>query len=159
MQWIRDNLKIVIPVVLIVMGAVAYLAFGVFGVQFLFIDDEVDEAAPVFDSGVGEEPATATESTTAGTAPPTADPLGSATTVPPTTQPQIVTVAEGVFGGRSHPGEGVANVLTDGSAQRFLRFEDFSTDNGPDLNVYLTVADADAPEGEFDDDFVDLGNL
>jgi hypothetical protein len=164
MQWIRNNLKIVIPAGLVLVLAAAYLAFGVFGVQFLFIDDKVDEAAPVFESGAGAAPATATESTIAGTTPPTTEPLGSATTVPPTTQPQItqpqiVTVAEGVFGGRSHPGEGVASVLSDGSAQRFLRFEEFSTDNGPDLNVYLTVADADAPEGEYDDDFVDLGNL
>lgn len=50
-------------------------------------------------------------------------------------------------------------MLTDGTEQRFLRFEDFETDNGPDLNVYLTTADADDDEGLFDDDFVDLGNL
>ncbi|MYJ37036.1 MAG: DM13 domain-containing protein, partial [Acidimicrobiaceae bacterium] len=47
----------------------------------------------------------------------------------------------------------------DGSGQRFLRFEDFRTDNGPDLNVYLSAAPTDAPAGQFDDDFVDLGDL
>ena len=50
-------------------------------------------------------------------------------------------------------------MLNDGTQQRFLRFEDFATDNGPDLNVYLSSAPADAPAGEFDDDFVDLGDL
>jgi hypothetical protein len=96
-------------------------------------------------------PATTTAPTTA--APPT--------TVPPSTEPQIVTLVEGSFISRDHPGQGIAKVLTDGSSQRFLRFEQFSTDNGPDLNVYLTTADANAPEGDFDDDgeYVDLGNL
>jgi hypothetical protein len=75
--------------------------------------------------------------------------------------PEIVVLAGGSFVARAHPGEGIATVLTDGSDQRFLRFEQFSTDNGPDLNVYLTTADADAPEGEFgrSGEFVDLGNL
>jgi hypothetical protein len=70
-------------------------------------------------------------------------------------------VVEGSFVSRSHPGEGVAKVLNDGSEERFLRFEDFRTDNGPDLNVYLTKADADADAGDFgrEGDFVDLGNL
>lgn len=41
----------------------------------------------------------------------------------------------GSFGPRSHPAEGTAVVLTDGT-QTFLRFDDdFATDNGPDLNV------------------------
>lgn len=52
----------------------------------------------------------------------------------------------------------MATVLTDG-VQRFLRFEDFSTDNGPDLNVYLSPAPTDAPASQFDDDFIDLGDL
>ena len=80
-------------------------------------------------------------------------------TEPPTTQPEIVVEASGSFIDRSHPTEGSAVVLGDGSGQRFLRFEDFRTDNGPDLNVYLSAAPTDAPAGQFDDDFVDLGDL
>jgi len=80
-------------------------------------------------------------------------------TEPATTQPQIVVEASGSFIDRSHPTEGSAVVLGDGSGQRFLRFEDFRTDNGPDLNVYLSAAPTDAPAGQFDDDFVDLGDL
>ena len=56
MQWIRSHLKIILPIAAVVVAAVAYLAFGVFGVQFLFIDDKVDEAAPVFDSGEAADP-------------------------------------------------------------------------------------------------------
>jgi hypothetical protein len=49
----------------------------------------------------------------------------------------------------------VAKIITDGS-RRFLRFEDFETDNGPDLNVYLTTT---GPDGGVGDDPIDLGNL
>ena len=63
MKWIRSHLKIVIPAAVAVVAVGAYVAFGVFGVQFLFIDDTVDEAAPVFDSGAGAEPAAVTETT------------------------------------------------------------------------------------------------
>ena len=74
-------------------------------------------------------------------------------------QPQIVVEASGSFIDRSHPTQGSALVLGDGSGQRFLRFEDFRTDNGPDLNVYLSTAPTDASAGQFDDDFIDLGDL
>ena len=80
-------------------------------------------------------------------------------TEPATTQPEIIVEASGSFIDRSHPTAGSAVVLGDGSGQRFLRFEDFRTDNGPDLNVYLSAAPPDAPAGEFDNDFVDLGDL
>ena len=67
--------------------------------------------------------------------------------------------AVGTFGPRSHPASGVAVVLTDGT-QTFLRFDDdFATDNGPDLNVYLTAAGPDASVGDLAADFVDLGDL
>ncbi len=74
--------------------------------------------------------------------------------------PQIVTLAEGTFIPRGrYSGEGTALVLNDGSEQRFLRFENFSTDNGPDLRVYLSASSADGDSGAFDDDFIDLGVL
>jgi hypothetical protein len=40
-----------------------------------------------------------------------------------------------------------------------VRFEDFEVENGPDLRVYLSRADADAPQRELAGDFVDLGDL
>ena len=78
---------------------------------------------------------------------------------PDVVEPWIIVEAAGSFIDRSHPTEGSARILGDGSGQRFLRFEDFRTDNGPDLNVYLSAAPPDAPAGAFDDDFVDLGDL
>ena len=73
--------------------------------------------------------------------------------------PQIATLVSGEFSSRSHHTEGRALVLNDGSEQRFLRFENFRTDNGPDVNVYLSAAPPDAPARDLDVDFIDLGDM
>jgi len=146
---------------------VGYLAFAVFGIHTLFIDDEVNEAVPVFESGAGasglpsdamtesevDDMNAAMEDERTPTETPVEDDM------PMDDVAEIVIEASGSFIDRSHPAVGVADVLGDGTGQRFLRFEDFETDNGPDLNVYLSTADPDAPAGEFDDDFIDLGDL
>jgi hypothetical protein len=151
MNWLRNNLKIAIPGALVGLGVLAFLAFGVFGVHTKFIDDTVSEEGPVFASGAAE------------VAPVEEAPVEEAPVEEPAAVPgEIVTLARGTFGERSHPGEGTAVVLNDGTEQRFLRFEDdFATDNGPDLFVYLTTADADAPADDFgvDGQFVNLGRL
>ena len=173
MTWIRRNLKIVLPVTAVVLAGVLFLAFGVFGVHTLFIDDKVDEAGPVFDSGVAAVAAPVEPTSTEPVEPaPTEDPVESTPTDPvepaPVEEPvvteapapQIVTLASGDFIPRGrYSGEGTAVVLNDGTDQRFVRFENFSTDNGPDLRVYLTASDANGDSGAFDDDFVDLGVL
>jgi hypothetical protein len=170
MSWIRRNLKIVLPVSAVALVAVGFVAFGVFGVHTLFIDDRVDETGPVFDSGVAAvaapvEPVPTEPIPTepVPTEPAPVEPAPVEPDEPVVTEapaPQIVTLVEGGFVplGR-YSGEGTAVVLNDGSDQRFLRFEDFSTDNGPDLRVYLTASDANGDSGAFDDDFVDLGVL
>ncbi len=87
-----------------------------------------------------------------------AEPEPSTTTAPP--EPVIATEAEGQFMDRSHPTAGTVMVLGDGTGQRFLRFDsDFKTDNGPDLDVYLSAAPPDASTGELDNDFINLGDL
>ena len=122
----------------VALGLVAFLAFGVFGIQALWIDDEVAEAAPTFSSG-------ATLPSASTTAP--APDEGS----PPTTTaaaPTVAVAGTGSFVDRGHPGEGTATVLTDGT-QAFLRFEDdFATDNGPDLRVRAYVGDEVLDLGE-----------
>lgn len=166
MIWIRQNLKIAVPVAVGLAAVVAYLAFGVFGVHTLFIDDVANESGPVFDSGLGGDDvgedvlADMDEAMVADDTPTTVEAQESMPMSDAEAAGEIVTLASGSFIGRSHPAEGQALVLNDGSEQRFLRFEDFATDNGPDLNVYL-VADtsADGDSGTFDDDFVDLGDL
>jgi hypothetical protein len=165
----KKHWKILVPGTIAVLGIIAWLAFGYFGVQTLFFDDEVNETAPVFDSEaaasglpsdeidadltVAINDAAAEVELTEPSEP------AEESAVESTDQADVVTVREGDFIDRSHPSRGRAVVLNDGSEQRFLRFEDFETDNGPDLNVYLSTAPADAPTGEFDDDFIDLGDL
>ncbi len=144
---------------------VGYLAFAVFGVHTLFIDDKANEDIPVFASGAGasnmpsdamtDDDAAEMNEFMADEGTPFVDEVDE---VMPD-MPEIVIEASGSFVDRSHPAVGVAEILGDGTGQRFLRFEDFETDNGPDLNVYLSSADPDAPAGEFDDDFIDLGDL
>jgi len=148
----------------LLVSTVAYLAFAVFGIHTLFLDDEVDEAAPVFESSLSPSGQASDVTTTEQTA--EIDQVIIETETPPLEDvdddmpaPEVVVEASGSFVDRSHPAAGVAQVLGDGTGQRFLRFEEFETDNGPDLNVYLSTAAPDAPAGEFDDDFVDLGDL
>ena len=135
--------------------------------------DEVDEPMPdmpgpaTSEDGEATEPGDAAQSEISepGVTEPEgeeAQPAGATEpteTQPEPAEPQIIVEASGSFIDRSHPTEGSALVLGDGSGQRFLRFEDFRTDNGPDLNVYLSSAPTDAPAGQFDNDFVDLGDL
>lgn len=174
-EWLRSHLKVVIPAGIVGAAVLAFLAFGVFGVHTLFVDDVVDEAGPVFDSGLSgdvidanmraemddvmdQDGTTRTETVEADDDMPM--PMPDNEEADDEVAMEIMTLVSGEFIGRSHPGTGQALVLNDGTEQRFLRFENFETDNGPDLNVFL-VADtsADADAGTFDDDFVDLGDL
>ena len=144
--FLRRNWKVLVPLAVAGAAIAAWLAFGVFAVHLLWVDDEVDEAAPVFDSGASTEEATPDD------AAPAEEPAAPA-------EAAVSEVAQGDFVSLDHGTEGRAVVLNDGTDQRFLRFEGFSTDNGPDLNVYLTTNPPDGPGGAFDDDFVDLGDL
>ena len=186
LDWVRNNLKIALPVAVVLAGLVAFVAFGVFGIHTKFIDDEVSESGPVFSSGAAAElpPEVVDEAVTDEAAtdevidvvddedtPVEDTPVEVAVEAPMPetvdTTPEVgavVTLIEGSFVDRSHPGSGLAKVLNDGTEQRFLHFEDFEdfeTDNGSDLFVYLTRADAGADAGAFgvDGDFVDLGRL
>lgn len=176
MNWIRNNLKIAVPGAIVGIAVLAFLAFGVFGIHTKFIDDKVSEDIPVFDSGAAsdnpsdivdeattdemnafmENEETPIEVAADEPMPEMAEDAAEADAAP-----TISTVVEGQFVDRSHPGSGTAKVITDGSDQRFLRFEEFETDNGPDLFVYLTTADADASAGDFgvEGEFVNLGRL
>ena len=174
MKWIVRNPKYSVPGGLALLAGLAWLAFGFFGVHLLFVDEEVSEPPPVFAATPTQPiPAPTTEATPAlpsqppnrpavttnetSPTPSTSVPTTAVTTasaVPVMTTPAIITEFNGTFVGRDHPTSGTAIVLGDGSGQRFLRFEEFETDNGPDLNVYLVNSSAGGV-----DDFIDLGNL
>ena len=132
------------------LAVLAWLAFGFFGIQAAFIDNEVDQAGPVFSSGEQlseEELATLLESEEFLAAMDEADQNQTETdqSLGDTAMDgDIVTLFSGDFAGvSSYTITGQALVLNDGSDQRFLRFEDFSTNNGPDLKVILRAENGD----------------
>jgi hypothetical protein len=164
---------------IVVIGAgLAWLAFGFFGVHTLLIDKQVSEALPTFDAEPAAQTSDADPSTDAEQPVPPDQPevaVEQPATVPsesvapeaadaetdtepaPAEQPatpEIVAEYAGTFESDAHPTSGAAVVLGNGTGQRFLRFEDFATDNGPDLNVYLV----NSSTGDVSD-FVDLGDL
>jgi hypothetical protein len=134
-------------------GVAVWLVVGVFGFHLLFIDDKVDEANPFAPSSPTSVLSPSSVPTLAG---------DGGTAAPEPTSPPEVAVSEthrGTFVDRSKTASGIATVITDG-ATAFLRFEDFKTDNGPDLFVYLSAGvTTTSPSGTLDDDFVDLGRL
>ena len=149
--------------VAVILAGSAWLAFGFFGVHTLFIDEEVSEALPTFGTPAVDIPVdtpldtSTTDSTVAApdaSAPTTADESTAPTTAPPQPVAEIQTEYSGAFESGAHPTRGTALVLGNGTGQRFLRFEGFETDNGPDLNVYLV----NRSTGDVSD-FVDLGDL
>lgn len=95
--------------------------------------DDAVESAPVEEAPVTEAPAEAVAE----------EPVVA----------EIVVEASGSFAGTSrYDVSGQASVLGNGTGQRFLRFEDFASTNGPDLNVYLF-------NPEDPSDYIDLGDL
>jgi hypothetical protein len=157
MRWLLRHRRYAIPGAIVVLAGVAWLAFGYFAVHLLFVDDEVSEPPPVFEVDTTSTPPPVAP---AATDPPaTVDAVTTAapattTVTPSTTMPPIVTEYRGAFVSRNHPTSGDALVLGNGTGQRFLRFQMFETDNGPDLNVYLVNSSAGGVT-----DYVDLGDL
>jgi hypothetical protein len=75
-------------------------------------------------------------------------------------EPEMVVLAQGNFYPIAHASAGTATIyqLADGS--RILRLQNFSVDNGPDLQVYLTSENPIANTVGIElSNYVDLGNL
>ncbi len=146
---LTSNKPLLGGVAVVVVAGLAWLAFGFFGIQAAFIDDEVDEGGPIFAATEAEQDATtATEEFQDAMAEAEADRTetdeATEEAMPDTEPAEIVTLFSGDFSGESrYDITGQALVLNDGSEQRFLRFEDFDSDNGPDLKVYLRAADGE----------------
>ena len=137
--------------------AVAVFALFWFQPHKLFVDDRVDEGVP---EARGTTTATATSDAgdpdaRAGAAPEATPP----TSAPPPPSDEPVDLATGSFVSLDHSATGTVRVLLLADGRRFVRFEGFETENGPDLYVYLTANPAGGPEQAFDDDYVDLGRL
>jgi len=159
----------------------AYLAFGVYGIQGLVIDNEVNEDFPVAAASPSggsaaqatvemqaTEPPMATEML--ATAPPmaTVEMLAAAPSATPTAAPAPtevpapagpVLIAAGQFYGVDHGGAGDALIYRQPDGSYLLRLENFAVDNAPDMYVYV-VADpsGDTPQKVANAGFLDLGN-
>lgn len=114
------------------LAAVAWVAVGFFGVHTLFFDTEVAEPPPAFVSELAQAEDM-----------PVAD----------------FSMRSGDFVSREHPTSGQAMILDDGAGTAVLRLENFATDNGPDLKVFMVAAPADTPDSAIADDYIDLGRL
>lgn len=102
--------------------------------QALILDEAVSEAPPQ-----GEEGASGNDNANA---------IGSRGVV-----------SKGDFRPLGHDARGAALIIEAADGSTYLRFEDFEVENGPDLKVYLSRAEADAPEDKLATDIVDLGGL
>jgi hypothetical protein len=131
--------------ILIPLLAVALIVGGValslFQPWKLFVDETVDEAAPV----AAAAPTESTEPTE------------------PTEPAEPTLVSSGAFISHEHTTTGAVQILELPDGSRVLRIEDLDTSNGPDLKVWLTdapVIEGRAGWGVFDDGaWVDLGPL
>ena len=129
----------------LLLALVAWLAFGFFGIHTAFIDNEVSEAGPSFGASDSED---------------FEDAMAEADANPVTASdeaPDMAGAVQTTFSGsfednlvNGYEVQGEAQVLTDGTDQRFLRLEGFNSPNGPDLKVYLRAGNGD---------FVSLGDL
>lgn len=130
--------------VLWVTGAIAAAA-GVFVLLWfephkLFIEETVDEAPPSV-APYAEPGRPTTRGPSRGT------PVG----------PLIL--AEGEFQRLEHPTSGTASLLELSDGNRYLRFEDLDTSNGPDLRVYLSEIPASDDWHAYGERYLDLGAL
>lgn len=172
-----------------VFAVLAVIVLALFQPWKLWVDDKVDEALPAgavpitvpSTTGPGSTaptttaaPATTVASTTTTAAPEATTPATTVapttvapTTVAPTTAPPTTvaptTVAVMPVGGEfvsiDHGTSGMVILLQDATGTQFVRLENLDTSNGPDLFVYLSTNAPDGPEGQFDDDYVNLGRL
>lgn len=111
----------------------------------LFVNKTVDEALPGVATG-----APATTGAGAGSASTTSS--GSRGAGAPST------AGGGRFQSYAHQTSGELKVVK-ADGKTYVRFENFKTDNGPDLVVYLSPTASTGPEGSFADNPVNLGEL
>jgi Electron transfer DM13 len=79
---------------------------------------------------------------------------------PPPGPGEPVVLAEGRFETQEHRTTGTARVIELPDGTRFVRLQDFSTSDGPDLRVWLTDRTAGGEWGKYDDGrYVQLGEL
>ena len=139
--------KPILAAVVVLGLAVAAVGLWAFEPWRLFTSSEVDEPLPSVDS----------VSTTGPAATP-APPVPGATATP--TEPEIVALGSGEFEDAEHDTSGNALVLQLADGRRFLRLENLSSSDGPDLHVWMTDQPSGGDWGSYDDGrYLRLGEL
>ncbi|MBP7114573.1 MAG: DM13 domain-containing protein [Candidatus Peribacteraceae bacterium] len=155
--------------ILLSLATVAILAVAWVLLSPLFIDTVVDESFPPASEVMKSENASeamknedamdkeARSSTTSESEPQAMEKTmpDPATEEPKNTEPTAELSGTFQDADDFHRGSGKATVYAQADRKYFLRFEDFTVTNGPDLSVYL-VRSAD---GNVDSGFLDLGRL
>ncbi len=146
-------------IVLATIAVAAVIAIAVGLVLFqpwkLFTRTTVNDALPV-PASTAAGPVTAAATGAPAAEPPAAEP---AATEPAPAEP--VVLASGTFVDGEHATSGTATVLQLADGSRYLRVENFSTSDGPDVDVLLTDRPAGSDDwGSYDDGRVlSLGDL
>ena len=142
-RLIRRHPRGAVTAAVLALGLVV-LGFLWFEPQKLFLNQTVNEAAPVA-SAPTHAPADSEQATPGvGQDAPAAGPM---------------TLATGTFRSLEHETSGTAVLIRLPDGSHVLRFENLDTSNGPDLRVYLSEIPAGDDLRAYGERFVDLGAL
>ncbi|MGH2829163.1 MAG: DM13 domain-containing protein, partial [Actinomycetota bacterium] len=92
-------------------------------------------------------------------APPAGAPGAPAPAAPAPGAPASTTVARGSFRSLAHKTSGTATIVTLPDGVSYVRLEDFETENGPDLFVYLSPSDGRGDDDAIARNSINLGRL
>ena len=174
----RKPILVAVAVVVVIGVAVGLALFQPWKI---FTRSTVDEALPVaVTAAAGSGPEQMTGSVTgsaavsapaavsalAAVSAPAADPAAAGAPAPAAPAPvpvpvEPVVLASGTFVDGEHATSGSASVLQLPDGSRFVRLEDFSTSDGPDVHVWITDQQAGGDDwGKYDDGrYLELGSL
>ena len=136
-DFVRAHPRIVLGGFIVLVALTVFVVVW-FQPQKLFIEETVDETIP---SAVPDDPSTSA-----------ADEMKA-----PARTPTVL--SSGSFQSLEHETTGEAKIIELADGRRFLRFENLSTSNGPDLRVYLSEVPASDDWYAYGERFVDLGAL
>ncbi|MCB1028908.1 MAG: DM13 domain-containing protein [Microthrixaceae bacterium] len=143
-----------------ILAVLAVIGFVLFRPDTLFTDNTVDEqldadVASALDEAAAEPAATSTQDEAPQEG--SDEPAPETSAQPPTSAAGPVVTASGDFFSIDHETTGRAAVIEEAGSSTLV-LDDLATDNGPDLFVYLSTAEA-TEDADYDADFVDLGGL
>ncbi|MDQ3645416.1 MAG: DM13 domain-containing protein [Actinomycetota bacterium] len=134
-RFLRAHRGSVLAAAVVLAGLVVFVLVW-FQPQKIFIEQTVDEGLPRATSTEGEPPSE-----------------------PAPSLDETAVLAEGTFQSLDHETTGAVRIIQLDSGERYLRFEDLATSNGPDLRVYLSEIPASDDSHAYGERFIDLGPL